>query len=67
MNPEDEAIQTTKIAELIKCNYISYSRLDGTERIKAMNDEIRKKRTFCQKCFEKVKESDEEMEEKSVM
>lgn len=67
MNPEDEAIKTTKIAELIKCNHESYIGSDGTESTKAMNDEIRKKRRFCQKCFEKVKERDEEMEEKSMM
>ena len=75
MNSDDEAIQTIKIAELIKCQnqYLDLDSFigpsDGTEqgrialRDDYINSRLRSKMRLCQECYDRYKKVDEENDE----
>lgn len=73
MNPDDEAIQTVKLAEFIKCIYERYDLNSfggpgaGTEegrkaiRNEFMYSTLQQKERICQQCYDKKRVSDETM------
>jgi hypothetical protein len=78
MSPDDEALQTIKIAELIKCQSegldLDYFKGpgDGTEhgriaiRDRRIKNILRSKRRLCQECYNRQKKTEEEWYELSM-